>query len=101
MEEEVASLKKQLSINEAARHADADETMKLKTSIRELQDSNNRYQQLQAKYDKLKVVARADKEDRALERRKAWFESEKAGRNGDAALRKARVADKDSDEMSE
>ncbi|RAO72818.1 uncharacterized protein BHQ10_008830 [Talaromyces amestolkiae] len=101
MQEEIANLKKQLSINEAARRADADETMKLKTNIRELQESNTRYQQLKTKYDKLKVVARADKEDRALERRKAWFESEKAGKNGDAALRKARVADKDSDEMSE
>lgn len=101
MEEEITNLKKQLSINEAARRADADETMKLKTSLRDLQESNTRYQQLQVKYDKLKVVAREEKEDRALERRKAWFESEKAGVNGDAALRKARSADKDSDEMSE
>ncbi|KAF3397385.1 Pre-rRNA-processing protein crb3/ipi3 [Talaromyces pinophilus] len=101
MEEEISNLKKQLSINEAARRADADETMKLKTSLRDLQESNNRYQQLQAKYDKLKVVARAEKEDRALERRKAWFESEKAGVNGDSALCKARAAGKDSDEMSE
>jgi pre-rRNA-processing protein IPI3 len=101
MEEEIANLKKQLSINEAARRADADETMKLKTSLREVQESNHRYQQLQAKYDKLKVVARAEKEDRNLERRKAWFESEKSGVNGDGALRKARAADKDSDEMSE
>jgi pre-rRNA-processing protein IPI3 len=101
MEEEITNLKKQLSINEAARRADADETMKLKTNIRDLQESNNRYQELQAKYDRLKVVARAEKEDRDLERRKAWFESEKAGVSGDAALRQARAADKDSDEMSE
>lgn len=101
MGEEIANLKKQLSINEAARRADADETMKLKTNIRELQESNTRYQKMKSKYDKLKVVARGDEEDRALERRKAWFENEKAGKNADLALRKARVADKDSDEMSE
>lgn len=100
MEEEIVNLKKQLSINEAARRADADEVMKLRTSLRDLQDTSNRYQHLQSKYDKLKSVARAEKEDRALERRKAWFESEKAGINGDAALKKAREADKDSDEMS-
>lgn len=101
MQEEITNLKKQLSINEAARRADADENMKLKTNIRDLQESNNRFQSLQAKYDKLKVVARAEKEDRDLERRKAWFENEKAGTNGDVALRQARATDEDLDEMSE
>ncbi|EED13869.1 ribosomal assembly complex component Ipi3, putative [Talaromyces stipitatus ATCC 10500] len=101
MEEEITTLKKQLSINEAARRADAEETVKLKTSIRELQDSNKRYQHLQAKYEQLKVVALAEKEDRDLEQRKAWFESEKAGVNGDGVLREARAAYRDLDEMGE
>lgn len=104
MEEEIAALKKQLSINEAARRADADETVKLRSNIRELQDSNTRYQKLQAQYENFQTSARVQKEDRDLERRKAWFESEKAGKNGDAVLRKARAEDRedqDSDEMSD
>jgi pre-rRNA-processing protein IPI3 len=104
LEDEITHLKKQLSINEAARRADADEVVKLKSNIRELQDSNSKLQTLQAQLGHYKALAHAEKDDRDFERRKAWFEAEKAGTRGDVALRKARAQDEhddNDDEMSE
>jgi pre-rRNA-processing protein IPI3 len=103
LEEEIANLRKQLSINEAARRADADEVVKLKSNIHELEDSNSRFQKLQAQLTHHKAAERAEKEDRDFGRRAAWFEAERTGKNGDAALRKARAQDQDgdSDRMSE
>lgn len=102
MQTEIANLKKQLSINEAARLAEIEESVRLKKSLRDLQDSNGQFQQLQAKYDRLKSRERADKEALDLDRRKAWFENERAGTNGDATLRRAREAEQHwDDDMSE
>ncbi|OKL62996.1 hypothetical protein UA08_01957 [Talaromyces atroroseus] len=98
LEEEITNLRKQLSINETARRADAEEVVRLKSNIRELQDCNSRFQTLQAQLTRHKAAARAEKEDRDFERRTAWFEAEKTGTNGDAALQKARAQDPDDDD---
>ncbi|QKX63944.1 uncharacterized protein TRUGW13939_11116 [Talaromyces rugulosus] len=91
LEEEIANLKKQLSVSEAARRAETDEVVKLKTDIRGLQDYNNQLQQDQARLSTEKTASRASKEDRDFQRRQAWFEAEKKGKNGDATLKKART----------
>ncbi|CRG82920.1 Pre-rRNA-processing protein crb3/ipi3 [Talaromyces islandicus] len=95
LEEEIASLRKQLSVSEAARRAETDEVVKLKTDIRGLQDYNNQLQQDQARLNTQKTASRASKEERDFQRRQAWFEAEKKGKNGDAALKKARTQQKD------
>lgn len=97
LEEEIANLKKQLSVSEAARRAETDEVVKLKTDIRGLQDYNNQLQQDQARLNTQKTASRASKEDRDFQRRQAWFEAEKKGMNGDATLKKARTQEDTSD----
>ncbi|KAL1963776.1 hypothetical protein VTN77DRAFT_7842 [Rasamsonia byssochlamydoides] len=101
LEVEIASLKKQLSTNEKARRATTDELIQLRSDLARLQDYTSELQLKHARSQREKVMARAKKEERDLERRKAWFDAERKGQNGDALLRKARAAEDNAAETSE
>ena len=103
-EEEVASLKRQVSIQESARHADMAETLKLREYIARLEDYNNELLNKQQRAQQARLERLARKEQRDLKRREAWFEAEKKGQSGDAVVRKMEMEDgeetSETDEMS-
>ncbi|KAH8703760.1 putative ribosomal assembly complex component Ipi3 [Talaromyces proteolyticus] len=95
LEEEIASLKRQLSVSEDARQAQTEEVIKLRTDLRGLQDYTSQFQQDRARLNSDKAASRANNEDRDFQRRQEWFEAEKGGIKGDATLRNARTRDED------
>jgi pre-rRNA-processing protein IPI3 len=104
LEEEVASLKKQVSIQESARNVDIAETLKLREYIARLEDYNKELLNRQQRAQQARLERLARKEQRDLKRREAWFEAEKKGQNGDAVIRKMEMEDgeetSETDEMS-
>lgn len=105
LEQEVQSLKRQLATQESARHADMTEIVKLREHIAGLEDMNSDLLDQQELAQESKLKTRAEREQRALRRREAWFEAEKKGKKGDIVMRELEDADGDnvtseSDELS-
>ena len=103
LETELATLRKKANVNENARQATTDEMMKLRSDLASLQDYVNQLHEKQEQSQQEKLQGRAKKEQRGAKRREAWFNAEKKGKSGDAAVRamkKENGASSDSDEMS-
>lgn len=103
LEAEIDSLRKQVAANEAARRETANEVIQLRSELRHLGDYAHDLQLKHLRSSAARVSARAQKDAEDLKRREAWFEAEKRGQNGDAALLASRAqAEQDSDdEMSQ
>ncbi|KAJ5114726.1 hypothetical protein NUU61_000485 [Penicillium alfredii] len=77
LETEVSQLKKQVSVNETARHATADEVVQLRSDLAHMQDYINELHEKQETAQREKVLRQARKEERETRRREAWFAAEK------------------------
>ncbi|PGH09563.1 pre-rRNA-processing protein IPI3 [Blastomyces parvus] len=104
LEEEIARLKKQSSLQESATKASVAELVKLRQHIASLEDENSELHERQQKVKQTRLEKQARQEERALKRREAWFGAEKKGENGDVVMRKMEAEDEgetsDSDVMS-
>ncbi|WEW57550.1 Pre-rRNA-processing protein ipi3 [Emydomyces testavorans] len=106
LEQEVQSLKRQLSIQESARHANMAEIVKLREYVTGLEDVNNDLLDKHERMQQLRLSRRVRREEKELKRREAWFEAEKRGKNGDVVMKEMEEEDdgeditSGSDEMS-
>lgn len=91
LEAELATLKKKVAVNDAARHETADEVVRLRSNLAQLQDYINELHEKQEAAQRGNAARKARKEEREARRREAWFAAEKKGRNGDAAMKKMDV----------
>ncbi|KAI1981099.1 Pre-rRNA-processing protein ipi3 [Ophidiomyces ophidiicola] len=98
LEEEIQSLKRQLSVHESTHKSDTVKMIKLQEYISGLEDLNNDLLDKQTRAQKAKLKTQTSKNENALKRREAWFQAEKSGKNGDTVMKA--MADDDS-EMSE
>lgn len=87
LEREISLLKKQVSLQESARHATVAEMTKLKEHVSSVEDYNNELHQRQQRAEKLKLEKQERKEERLLSKREAWFVAEKKGENGDEVVK--------------
>ncbi|KKZ60578.1 hypothetical protein EMCG_04755 [[Emmonsia] crescens] len=99
LEEEIARLKKQTSLQESATKASVAEMVKLRQHIANLEDQNNELYERQQKAQQARLEKQARQEERALKRRQTWFEAEKRGQNGDAVMRKMEIEDEETSEI--
>ncbi|KLJ13678.1 hypothetical protein EMPG_11391 [Blastomyces silverae] len=95
LEEEIAHLKKQGSLQESATRASVAELVKLRQHIASLQDETSELYERQQKAKQARLEKQARREERALKRREAWFEAEKKGENGDAVMREMEAEDEE------
>lgn len=91
LEGEVAMLRKKAAVNDAARHANADEVAQLRSEMARLRDYLNEVHEKREAAQRGKVLRQARKEEREAKRREAWFAAEKKGRNGDAVMKKMEI----------
>lgn len=87
LETEISTLRKKASVNETARQATTEETVKLRSDVASLQDYINELHGKQEDSQRARIQRQARKEQREARRREAWFAAEKKGRNGDAVVR--------------
>ncbi|EEP75656.1 conserved hypothetical protein [Uncinocarpus reesii 1704] len=99
LEDEVHALKRQLSLQESARHANMAQIVKLREHLAGLEDLNNDLLDKQDRAQQLKLKKQAAKDEKGLKRREAWFKAEKKGKNGDVAMRE--IEDDDGDDTSD
>jgi pre-rRNA-processing protein IPI3 len=88
LEEEIATLKKKLAVNETARQVTTDEVTKLRSDLVNMHDYVNELHQKQEQAHREKLLRQGRKEERETRRREAWFAAEKKGKKGDAVLRR-------------
>lgn len=91
LEAEVTMLKNMVAVNDTARHAAADEYVKLRAEFTRLQDYLNEVREKQQAAYRDKVLRQARKEEREARRREAWFAAEKKGRDGDAVMKQMEI----------
>ncbi|OJD18030.1 hypothetical protein AJ78_01922 [Emergomyces pasteurianus Ep9510] len=95
LEEEIARLKRENSLQQSATKARIAEMVKLRQHIANLEDQSNELYERQQKTQQAGLEKQARREERALKRREAWFEAEKRGQNGDAVMRKMEIENED------